>query len=113
VWQKATDLAVDVYAATDSFPRQELYRLAGQIRRAAVSVPSNLAEGAARQSTAEYLRFASIALGSAAELETQLILAGRLGYCDRVRVDALLGRLDEIRRMLAALIAQLKRPPPR
>lgn len=113
VWQKAMELAVDVYGVTDGFPRQELYGLVGQIRRAAVSVPSNIAEGAARQSRAEYLRFASIALGSAAELETQLILAGRLGYCEQAHLNALLGRLEEIRRMLAALIAQLKRPAPR
>jgi four helix bundle protein len=80
VWQKAVDLVLDVYKITQSFPKEEGYGLTSQIRRAAISVPSNLAEGAARQTKKEFQQFIYIAMGSVAELETQLIIADRLGY---------------------------------
>jgi four helix bundle protein len=79
-WQEAMTLAEKVYRDTDALPREEVYGLRSQIRRAAISVPSNIAEGAARNSPAELVQFLSIACGSLAELETQLELAARLGY---------------------------------
>ncbi len=80
VWQQAIDLTVNIYALTSNFPKSELFGLASQIQRAAISVPSNIAEGHARDSTKEYLRFISIALGSLAEVETQLVIANKLQF---------------------------------
>lgn len=80
VWQEAMSLVIDIYRVTKEFPREEIYALTSQMRRAAVSVPSNIAEGAARTGDREFLQFLSIARGSLSELETQLILAGDLGY---------------------------------
>src|SRR5271154_3028023 len=82
VWRLSLDLAEAVYQCTASFPKSELFGLTAQMRRAAVSVPSNIAEGRSRSSTKEFLQFLSIALGSLAELETQFELAVRLGYTD-------------------------------
>ena len=79
-WQEAMQLVKDVYAVTTSFPKEESYGLTSQIRRAAVSIPSNIAEGAARTGTKEFLRFLSVARGSLSELETQLILAKELNF---------------------------------
>jgi four helix bundle protein len=79
-WQEAMQLVKDVYAVTTSFPKEESYGLTSQIRRAAVSIPSNIAEGAARTGTKEFLRFLSIARGSLSELETQIILAKELNF---------------------------------
>jgi four helix bundle protein len=104
VWQKAMDFVIDVYNATKSFPANELYGLTNQIRRSAVSIPSNIAEGAARQTDKEFLQFLHIARGSLAELETQLILAGRLNYTETVPVD----KLEEIRKMLSGLINNIR-----
>ena len=80
VWQKSMELVERVYRMTRVFPKEELYGLSSQIRRAAVSIPSNIAEGQARKSTAEFLNFLSIAQGSRAEVETQTLIAQRLGY---------------------------------
>ncbi|MFP5404572.1 MAG: four helix bundle protein, partial [Gammaproteobacteria bacterium] len=80
VWQLAMQLTEAIYAATRTFPQSELYALANQLQRAAVSIPSNIAEGHARNTTRDYLRFVSIAMGSLAEVETQLELATRLNY---------------------------------
>ena len=82
VWQEAMQLVEMVYVATATFPAEERFGLTAQIRRSAVSVPSNIAEGAARRSTPEYLRFLSIARGSLSEMSTQLQIAARLGYVD-------------------------------
>lgn len=79
-WQMAMALAEAVYKTTRTFPKEEVYGLTSQIRRAVVSIPSNIAEGAARASAKEFMQFLLIARGSAAELETQLLLAGKLGY---------------------------------
>lgn len=93
VWQDAMQLVERVYLMTAHFPAEERFALSAQIRRAAISVPSNIAEGAARRSTAEYQRFLSIARGSLAELSTQLQIATRLGYTvAEPDVDALLDR---------------------
>ena len=80
VWQKAMDLVMRVYEATECFPQRELFGLTNQLRRAAVSIPSNIAEGQGRNTTADFLRFLSIARGSLQELETQILIASRLRY---------------------------------
>ncbi len=91
VWQMGMDLTVEVYRLTESFPRREVYGLASQAQRAGTSIPCNIAEGHARESTKEYLQHISIAQGSAAELQTQLELAQRLGY---ISLDELAPALD-------------------
>ncbi len=87
VWQSSMDLAERIYRLTQSFPKYEVYGLSSQMQRASVSIPSNIALCHARDSTQEYLRFVSIALGSLAELETQAMLAGRFQYCPRKRAS--------------------------
>jgi four helix bundle protein len=108
VWQLAMDLAVVVYDLTAQFPKSEAFGLSSQIQRAAISVPSNIAEGHARDSTKEYLRFISMAMGSLAEIETQLILSNRLNYIDETKLGALLGQTGEIGRMMRGLQRSLK-----
>lgn len=108
VWQRAMDWAVEVYDLTGAWPREEQFGLTSQVRRCAVSVAANVAEGASRPSTADFLRFLGIARGSLAEAETQLLLAQRLGYTTADRTGSLLAQADEISRMLAGLIASLK-----
>ena len=108
VWQKAMDLVEQVYRVTRQFPREESYGLTSQIRRAAVSIPSNIAEGHARQSKAEYRNFLSIAQGSQAEVETQTLIAQRLGYLNRDAATEILALLDEISRMLSTLVTKLR-----
>jgi four helix bundle protein len=105
-WQQALTLVKSIYSATAPFPKSELYCLTSQMRRAAVSVPSNIAEGAARESTAEFLRFLFIARGSLAELETQILIAKDLGYLDDG--DALMKQLDRVSAPLSGLIRNLK-----
>ena len=105
VWKKSMDLVEEVYRFTQGFPGSEKYGLINQIRRCAISVPSNIAEGSARNTSKETTQFCYIALGSLAELETQLLIAERLGYCEKI--DAL-DNLVEIRRMLLGLIKYLK-----
>ena len=108
VWNRAVDLVVAVYRVTDPFPREEKFGLTSQIRRAAVSVPANIAEGAARTYTKEFLQFLSHAQGSASELETELLIANRLGYFNVKDYDRLRGALDDIGKMLAGLAKRLK-----
>nr|WP_322742417.1 four helix bundle protein [Gloeocapsopsis crepidinum] len=102
------DLAEEVYRLTQSFPKQEMYGLSSQMQRAAVSIPSNIAEGHGRDSTKEFLHFLSVALGSLFELETQLTLAGRLGYLDKGELENVLSRMDEISRMMRGLQKSLR-----
>ena len=104
VWQRAMDIVEAVYELTKKMPQSELYGLTNQIRRCAVSIPSNIAEGAARNSNKEFIQFLYIALGSIAELETQLLLAKRLRFVDTVPSD----ELDEIKKMLVGLIKNVK-----
>ena len=104
VWNKSMDLVVATYRLSSKFPEEEKYGLTSQMRRAAISVPSNIAEGAARNSTKEYIRFLYIALGSLSELETQFLISNRLNYIN----DILEGAITEIRRMLLSLIKKLK-----
>jgi four helix bundle protein len=112
VWQKAMDLVVASYELTKQFPPNELYGLVGQIRKAAVSIPANIAEGHGREHLGDYLHHLSIANGSLMELETHFLLAGRLGYLDEKPIDDLLAQTAEVGRMLAGLIRSLKTPRP-
>jgi four helix bundle protein len=109
LWQKALDLAVAVHEATAVFPKSEMFGLVSQIRRAAVSIPSNIAEGSARRSTREFIAFLHIARGSMAEVETQLLLAQRVGYVGNERLTVLQLRLDEVGRIMNAVITGLRR----
>jgi len=111
VWQKAMDLVEMVYQATKGFPKGELYGLTNQVRRAAVSIPSNIAEGHARKSTAEFRNFLSIAQGSKAEVETQILIAQRLRYLSQQQAQEILSLLKEISKMLAGLKNKLTPGP--
>ena len=108
LWQKAMKVALEVHELTLRLPRYELFGLTSQMRRAAVSIPSNIAEGAARRSTREYLAFLHIARGSLAELDTQLILARDIGYLSDDATTPALATLDEVGRLLTAVIRKLK-----
>ncbi len=92
-WLKAVELVTDIYKKTESFPKEERYGLTSQIRRAAVSIPANIAEGAGRYSSKEFAHFLSNAQGSASELETELIISNRLGYLDETSFSQLIGSL--------------------
>lgn len=106
VWQMAIDLVTDLYKVTNDFPKSELYGLTNQIRRASVSIPSNIAEGSARNSTKEYIQFLYIALGSAAEVETQLLISKNLGYTNDTNLKV---QIKNIKGKLINLIASLKK----
>ena len=108
-WQKSMDLVTAVYRASQGFPKEEIFGLVSQIRRAAVSVPSNIAEGHARTSKKEFQYFLSNARGSLAELETQLTIAHQLAYIDETGINQLLDRLGEVGRIVNGLLAALKR----
>jgi four helix bundle protein len=106
VWQLAMDLVVEVYAVTKQFPDSEKYGLGSQMQRAAVSVPSNIAEGAGRESNADFLRFLTISRGSLSELETQLLIAQRLNYV--ADVSEQLNKTKEVFMLLKGLVRKLK-----
>jgi len=108
VWKKSVNYVVEIYEVTRAFPRDEIYGLAHQIRRAAVSVPSNIAEGTARSSDKDTIRFIYVALGSLAEVETQIIIAGKLKYLSEETVEQILGNTKVLRKMLMGLIRYLK-----
>lgn len=103
VWQKAMDLVEEVYRLSGQFPAEERFRLSSQITRAAISVPSNIAEGNARGSRNDYVRFLSIAKGSLMETETQVMLAVRLGYVNEASAEPALNLIVEISKMLTAM----------
>lgn len=105
IWQKAIDLVEQVYHLTASFPPTEIYGLCAQMRRAAVSVPSNIAEGAARKGEKEFIQFLYVALGSLSELETQCLIACRIGY---VKEHPAIEMIEVLRRMMLNFIRYLK-----
>lgn len=107
VWQEAIKIAKNVYQLTGKFPKQETYALADQIRRAAVSVPSNIAEGQARKSPGDFKRFLHISLGSLAEVDTQLVLAQEFGYLSKEDIDLMDEQIQNLRKKLYALINSL------
>jgi four helix bundle protein len=109
VWQKAMDFAVACYQATDRFPKAQTYRLCDQLQRAAVSIPSNIAEGQGKGYTNDFLRHLAYAAGSLCESETQVIIAQRLGYLTPDAATELLQASAEIGRMLNGLVASLER----
>jgi four helix bundle protein len=108
VWQKAYQLCITIYKITKDFPKDERYGLTSQIRRSAVSVPSNIAEGYGRKTTPEYIRSLFIAYGSHCELETQILLSKDLGYIKTEDFEALQKDVGEVERMLKALIKSLQ-----
>ena len=108
VWQISIDLVETVYRLSRDWPNHELYGLVSQVRRASVSVPANIAEGAGRRSTGEFIQFVGIARGSLAELETLFVVAGRLGYLDDGVLDHLLSDVAEVGRMLTGLMHSLR-----
>ncbi|MCB1065697.1 MAG: four helix bundle protein [Verrucomicrobiae bacterium] len=107
VWNLGMDLAVELYQISKAFPAEERFGLTSQIRKSAVSVPSNIAEGHARSSTGDYIRFLKISKASLAELETQAILSQRLGYVDRETITPFLDQIRTLGRMLNSLISKL------
>lgn len=108
VWQKSMNLVERVYLLTKVFPKEELFVLTSQLRRAAISIPSNIAEGYGRRSYKEYLQFYSISYGSALEVETQLIISLRLGYLSDKEFNQIIELLNEVIRMLYTMVFKRK-----
>ena len=108
VWQQAMELVKQIYSATKAFPRDEIYGLTSQLRRASVSVASNIAEGQGRDSRPEFCQFLSKARGSLMEIETQLLISTELGYVNRISSDALLASATRVGRLLNGLMRSLK-----
>jgi len=108
VWKDGISFVTKVYKMTSSFPKEEMYGITSQIRRAAISIPSNIAEGAARKTTNEFRQFLYIALSSAAELNTQLIISHNLEFMDKDNTDKLNSDLDSLSRRIQGLIKSLK-----
>lgn len=107
-WQKAMDFTTEVYRVTRRFPKEELYGVTSQLRRAAISVPSNIAEGQGRQTTGEFRQFLGHARGSLLETETQILLSERLEYLDHETTENLLKQAAEVGRILNGLMNSLK-----
>ncbi len=106
IWKKGIDLVADVYKFAKRFPKEETYGLSSQMQKAAISFPSNIAEGAARSSKADYTRFVYMSLGSLSELETQVIISKRLGYVSAI--VEMLNKIEQLRRMTLNFIKYLK-----
>ncbi|MEY1639644.1 four helix bundle protein [Tenuifilum osseticum] len=105
-WKVAVDLSVEIYSLTQSFPKEENFGLVQQIRRSTISIPSNIAEGCARGSSKETINFLYVSLGSLAELETQIIIASKLGFVNGI--DELLKKLNKLKQVILGLIRYLK-----
>ena len=108
VWQKSIDLCVEIYKIAQILPKEELYNLSSQLKRAAVSVPSNIAEGHERNSIKEYIQFLYISRGSLSELETQLYICNRLKFLSADAIESPLLKISEIGKMLNGLIKKLR-----
>lgn len=104
-WKCSVDLVIEIYNITSNFPTEEKYNLSSQINRSVISIPSNIAEGSARQSDKEFTQFLYVALGSSAELETQLIIAKRLGYTIN---DNIYAKIVDVKKLILGLIKYLK-----
>lgn len=109
IWQKSIKLTLLIYKLTSTFPKSEIYGIASQIRRSAVSIPSNIAEGWARKNTAEFINFLSISNGSVAELQTQLLISRELNFGDSKLYPEIDSILVEIQKMIPAMMVSLKR----
>ena len=107
VWKKSIDLVEQIYKFTKQFPKEELYGITNQMRRCVVSIPANIAEGSGRKNKAEFIQFLHIALGSASELETHLIISQRLGFLSSNSYDEIMNALNEIIKMICGLINSL------
>jgi four helix bundle protein len=108
-WKQSMDLVVEIYKVTNDFPHQEIYGLTNQVRRAAVSIPSNIAEGAARQTKKEFTNFLHVAQGSLSELDTQIEIANRLGFIDGKCRQSLDEKMEPIDKMITGLIRHLSK----
>lgn len=109
VWQKAYKLCLEVYRVSSGFPKDERFGLTSQIRKSAVSVPSNIAEGYGRKTKPDYIKFLYIAYGSICELETQIMLSGDLNYIDKAFFNETMKATNEVERMLKALMNSLEK----
>lgn len=107
-WQRGVQLVTKVYSATRDWPREEMYGLTAQVRRAAVSIPANVAEGQGRATTRDFIRHLSIAYGSLLEVETHLLISGELGYLSNAPLEALLAQTAELGRILNGLSQSLR-----
>jgi four helix bundle protein len=108
VWQKSIDFVSQLYVATKLFPSSELYGLTNQMRRAAISISSNIAEGSGRKSKSDFARFLDIALGSAFEMECQILIAYNLGYLDEEKYKTFYDDINQIKKMLSSLINSVR-----
>ena len=107
IWQKGIEIVKDIYEITRSFPKEELYGLTSQMRRCAISIPSNIAEGFKRYHNKEYKQFLYITLGSSAELETQLVISEELKYINKGEVEGICEKLDHLSKMVTVLMHKL------
>ena len=107
-WNKAMDLVTEIYRVTHNFPKEELFGLMSQLRRAAVSIPSNIAEGKGRLSKGEFRQFLGNARGSLAEVETQILIAQNLSYLDETETNRLLTKVEEVGKVLNGLLSAIK-----
>ena len=108
VYQKSISFVTEIYALTADFPKSEQFGIVSQMRRCAVSIPSNIAEGSARNHVKEFIQFLYVSLGSASELETQILISKNLNFIKELDCDRLLGILNEISKMLSGLVARKK-----
>ena len=109
VWKESIDFVTLLYKVTDSFPKSELYGLTSQLRRAAVSIPSNIAEGASRNHKKEFIQYLYISLASASEVDTQLVISSNLNFINEKELSILSNKLNEISKMLQGLIKSVNR----
>ncbi len=108
IWKKSRVFCAEIYAITSSFPNDEKFGITNQLRRAAVSIPSNIAEGSSRNSNKDFSRFLEIAIGSAYEIETQLLIASDLGFVKSDKLETIIEQLEEIIKMISKFRSNLK-----